>query len=230
MDGVTLRYGVPGGRLRRSEVGELARRAQSSGEWPGSRITLRDGLAGLVECVGGGASVEVPGCRADEARLLGGARPPPPPPREGPGESEELLLTPLSRGGRGGGGMSDEGGAAAGVGTGAAESEGTLGGAMAPLARATAAAEAGGCGDSDSEGTDPEDVDEEAEAARAFGVVCGDDASAPSLCGATIDGGEGIAEEDSACDCVVPEEGDLFVVESSLLAADSDVVFDGCSI
>lgn len=37
-------------------------RAQSSGEWPGSRVTLRLGFEGAAECVGGGA------------------RPPPPPP------------------------------------------------------------------------------------------------------------------------------------------------------
>lgn len=71
MDGVTFRYGVPGGRFRRSDEGELARRAQSRGEWPGSRITLRDGFDGLLECVGGGASVDVPGCRAEAARLFG---------------------------------------------------------------------------------------------------------------------------------------------------------------
>lgn len=65
---------MPGGRLRRSEVGELATRAQSSGEWPGLSITFRDGLEGLLECDGGGASVEVPGCLAEEARLFGARR------------------------------------------------------------------------------------------------------------------------------------------------------------
>ena len=33
-------------------------RAQSSGEWPGVRTTCRLGLAGLEECVGGGARPE----------------------------------------------------------------------------------------------------------------------------------------------------------------------------
>lgn len=63
-DGGTRRYGVLGGRFRRSDVGLLARRAQSSGEHPGSSVTLRDGLLGLLLCVGGGASVDVPGWRA----------------------------------------------------------------------------------------------------------------------------------------------------------------------
>lgn len=227
---------MPGGRLRRSEVGELARRAQSSGEWPGSRITLRDGLAGLVECVGGGASVEVPGCRAAEARLLGGARPPPPPPREGPGESiDELLLTPFSRGGRGGGGISADGAPAGAEGTGAAESEGTAGGAAAPVARATAAAEAGGCGDdSESEGTGPEDVGDEAEAARAFGVVCGEPASeaASSPACVTMDGGGDVTER-SVRD-FASEEGDLVVSPLPLARAEAgdsaEVVLCGCSI
>lgn len=224
---------MPGGRLRRSEVGELASRAQSSGEWPGSRITLRDGLAGLVECVGGGASVEVPGCRAAEARLLGGARPPPP--RDGPGESiDELLLTPLSRGGRGGGGISADGAPAGADGTGAAESEGTAGGAAAPVARATAAAEAGGCGDdSESEGTGPEDVGDEAEAARAFGVVCGEFASeASSPACVTMDGGGDVTER-SVCD-FASEDDDFAVLSLPLARAEagdsSEVVSCGCSI
>jgi hypothetical protein len=36
-------------------VVEEERRAQSSGEWPGVRRTLRLGLLGIEECVGGGA-------------------------------------------------------------------------------------------------------------------------------------------------------------------------------
>lgn len=48
---------MEGGRLRRSALGPEMR-AQSSGEWPGVRITLRLGLEGLAECVGGGRSEE----------------------------------------------------------------------------------------------------------------------------------------------------------------------------
>lgn len=54
MDGVTRRYGVEGSTPRRSAFGPEMR-AQSRGEWPGVRSTLRLGLLGLAECVGGGA-------------------------------------------------------------------------------------------------------------------------------------------------------------------------------
>ena len=54
IEGVTRKYGVEGGRPRRS-AGEADTRAQSNGEQPGSRSTLREGLAGFVVCVGGGA-------------------------------------------------------------------------------------------------------------------------------------------------------------------------------
>lgn len=47
-----------GGRLRRSEVGDCARRAQSSGEWPGWRLTWREGFLGMDVAVGGGMSPE----------------------------------------------------------------------------------------------------------------------------------------------------------------------------
>ncbi|TLS25214.1 hypothetical protein PpBr36_07569 [Pyricularia pennisetigena] len=61
MDGDTRRYGVLGGRLRRSALGPEMR-AQSSGEWPGARATRRDREgAGALVCVGGGASEEDPG-------------------------------------------------------------------------------------------------------------------------------------------------------------------------
>jgi len=39
--------------------------AQSRGEWPGARRTLRLGLEGLVVCVGGGASEEDGGARVE---------------------------------------------------------------------------------------------------------------------------------------------------------------------
>lgn len=47
-----------GGRLRRSEVGDCARRAQSSGEWPGCRLTWRVGFLGIEVAVGGGMRPE----------------------------------------------------------------------------------------------------------------------------------------------------------------------------
>jgi hypothetical protein len=65
MLGVTRMYPVTlGPSPRKSAVGVLARRAQSRGEWPGSRVTFRLGFAGLELWVGGGARVEVPGCRS----------------------------------------------------------------------------------------------------------------------------------------------------------------------
>lgn len=59
---------MEGGRPRRSDVGDWARRAQSIGEWPGVNFTCLEGLAGLEECVGGGARVEVPGARLGTGR------------------------------------------------------------------------------------------------------------------------------------------------------------------
>lgn len=75
---------------------ELERRAQSSGEWPCVRTTCLEGLVGLEECEGGGASVEEPGCR--------GWR------RDGRGDSRELVAGSGARvGGRGGGAIRVEG-------------------------------------------------------------------------------------------------------------------------
>lgn len=59
---------MEGGRPRRSDVGDWARRAQSIGEWPGVRCTCLEGLVGIEECVGGGARVEVPGARLGTGR------------------------------------------------------------------------------------------------------------------------------------------------------------------
>lgn len=57
-DGGTFKYGVPAGRPRRSAPGDEDRWAQSSGEWPGVSRTLRRGLVGMEEWVGGGAREE----------------------------------------------------------------------------------------------------------------------------------------------------------------------------
>lgn len=149
----------------------MARRAQSSGECPGSRVTLREGLVGLLECVGGGARVEVPGWRsywACWARRFGrgGGRVDGAERREE--EVEEVLgLRLLSFGGRGGGAMRGDG----------AEREGGSGGGIVELAeaRAIAAAEAGGSaveGEREKDGTGPFALGPFA--ALAFGVVCGD--------------------------------------------------------
>lgn len=124
MLGVTRRYGAPGPRFRRSDAGLLASRAQSSGDRPGSRITLRDGFAGLLLCEGGGASVDVPGCRSYECcgccRLGMG-------PRDGTPRRElplpPALLMALRAGGRGGGAIDDSCDGAAN----AADSEGEAG-------------------------------------------------------------------------------------------------------
>lgn len=59
---------MEGGRPRRSDVGDWARRAQSIGEWPGVNFTCLEGLVGIEECVGGGARVEVPGARLGTGR------------------------------------------------------------------------------------------------------------------------------------------------------------------
>lgn len=59
---------MEGGRPRRSDVGDWARRAQSIGEWPGVSFTCLEGLVGIEECVGGGARVEVPGARLGTGR------------------------------------------------------------------------------------------------------------------------------------------------------------------
>lgn len=65
---MTRRYGVEGGRPRRSDVGDWARRAQSIGEWPGVSFTCLEGLVGTEEWVGGGARVDVPGARLGTGR------------------------------------------------------------------------------------------------------------------------------------------------------------------
>lgn len=54
MDGVTRRYELDGSMPRRSAFGPEMR-AQSSGERPARKATLRLGFWGLDECVGGGA-------------------------------------------------------------------------------------------------------------------------------------------------------------------------------
>lgn len=46
---------MEGGRLRKLEVGEEVRRAQSRGEWLGVRRTFLRGLEGMEVWVGGGA-------------------------------------------------------------------------------------------------------------------------------------------------------------------------------
>lgn len=81
----------PPGRLRRSAVGEEESRAQSSGEWPCVKTTWREGLVGLLLCVGGGARVEEPGCRGWE--------------REGKGDERLFSGRGERVGGRRGGGM-----------------------------------------------------------------------------------------------------------------------------
>ena len=188
-EGVTRRYGVPGSKPRRSPpVGPPGdeSRAQSSGEHPGSSVTFRDGFDGLLVCVGGGARVEVPGCRANCWGAPRGGR------GDGRGGAESVdegedpgigfSVGGARRVGGGGGGISCEAGAGAG-----AESEGMGGGGMAaPPAvvdvvvdgreRETAAAEAGGSGDSTNVGT-PLSVSWVAEA---LGVVCGEESSSSS--------------------------------------------------
>jgi hypothetical protein len=98
---------VDGGRPRRSDVGDWARRAQSIGEWPGVSFTCLEGLVGIEEWVGGGARVDVPGARqgTGKERFGEGA---------GGGRSEELFLA-----------------AGASVGMRRVCAEGTGGGAMA---------------------------------------------------------------------------------------------------
>lgn len=143
---------------------------------------MREGLAGLLECVGGGASVEVPGWRALRAKLFGAAR---------------LLLRDVAAGfrlfnvgGRGGGGIMEEaepdGVVKDGSGILGAEKVGGAGGGMAAEAlRATAAAEAGGDDESENEGTLPLG---EGWAAGAFGVVWEAGSSTVGGAGATTPG------------------------------------------
>lgn len=76
---------MEGGRPRKSEVGDWARRAQSIGEWPGVRFTCLEGLVGMQEWVGGGARVEVPGARLGTGRERFGRG-------AGEGRKEELFL------------------------------------------------------------------------------------------------------------------------------------------
>lgn len=104
-----------GGRFRRSEVGDWARRAQSRGEWPGCRLTWREGFLGIDVAVGGGM-------RPEEEPLEGA-------PRRGMGRLREVGVGEVRRGiplrvgmrlpvvvvvGAGGGGMAplDDGGLA----------------------------------------------------------------------------------------------------------------------
>lgn len=99
---------MDGGRPRRSEVGDWARRAQSIGEWPGVSLTCLEGLVGIEEWVGGGARVEVPGARLGTGRERFGEG-------AGEGRSEELFLAAGARvgmrracaGGTGGGAMAE---------------------------------------------------------------------------------------------------------------------------
>lgn len=79
-------------------MGEVDRRAQSRGEWPGVRMTWREGLVGLAVWVRG-ARVEEPGWR--------GWRPAPR--REGRGDGREEEGRGASVGGRAGGAMREEG-------------------------------------------------------------------------------------------------------------------------
>lgn len=161
--GGTRRYGAPGPRLRRSADGLADKRAQSSGLRPGERVTLREGLAGFEECVGGGARVEVPGCRSYWCRLGMGAR-------EGTPRREGPVL--LRVGGRGGGAMEVFAGASGSGGGEGAEKVGRAEGeVLASTARAMAAAEAGGWGERENEGMlSPLSWTE----AVALGVVCGE--------------------------------------------------------
>lgn len=59
---------MAGGRPRRSEVGDWARRAQSIGEWPGLRVTSLEVFLGTLEWEGGGARVDDPGWRFGAVR------------------------------------------------------------------------------------------------------------------------------------------------------------------
>ena len=70
-----------GGRPVRLEEGEDVRRAQSSGECPGVRRTLRRGLVGMELWVGGGTRDEKPldgGPRFGRGERIGGDMSPPP--------------------------------------------------------------------------------------------------------------------------------------------------------
>lgn len=110
---MTRRYGVEGGRPRRSDVGDWARRAQSIGEWPGVSFTCLEGLVGTEEWVGGGARVDVPGARLGTGRERFGEG-------VGEGRSEELFLAAGAR-------VGIRRGCAAGTGGGAmAEGEGLV--------------------------------------------------------------------------------------------------------
>lgn len=73
---------------------EDERRAQSSGEWPGVRRTLRLGLLGIEECVGGGARE-----KEDEEKEGGAGRRFGRGERDGGGDIREDAGTGLRRGG-----------------------------------------------------------------------------------------------------------------------------------
>lgn len=65
---------MAGGSPRRLAVGEEERRAQSRGEWPGVRRTLRRGLMGMEVCVGGGRREPEEGCEEGGPRFGTGHR------------------------------------------------------------------------------------------------------------------------------------------------------------
>lgn len=67
-------------------MGDWAKRAQSSGEWPGCRLTWREGFLGIDVAVGGGMRPE------EELEEEGGA------PRRGTGRLREVGVGELRRG------------------------------------------------------------------------------------------------------------------------------------
>lgn len=159
----------------------MANRAQSRGLRPGSSVTLRDGFAGLLLCVGGGARVEVPGCRSYWCGWRFGTGP-----RAGTLRLlPEVLVRLLRTGGRGGGRIAPSAGAGAaragaegwGGGEGAERVGRAAGIFWASVARAIAADEAGGEDESVNEGISPSRFIE----GVALGVVCGDALAAVPL-------------------------------------------------
>jgi len=173
---------------RKSAVGWLARRAQSKGEWPGSRVTFRLGFVGLELCVGGGARVEVPGCRsycACACRRRSGSGEG----RAGVARRELLLLLFWGPGlglfsfgirGTGGGGMDT-------LPAGETVVFCRVGGDAPPAtARAIAAAEGGGSVSVESENEGMISTLVGPVAAVAFGVVCDSDSDSGGVDGVSI--------------------------------------------
>lgn len=166
--------------MRRSALGPEMR-AQSSGEWPGVRITLRVGFGAFAECVGGGAREE-----PREEELPGAG------PRFGTGPrarwGEFIAGKAARRGGTGPRGVGAGGGIML-----VEVVEGGGGGGMLPLPREDPEGEEsdapreGGAGAFEGSSSVKEGTEAAGAAGVAFGVVCS------SVSGSVTMGGAGIA-------------------------------------